>query len=265
MLINNFLSSRKSVRSFKSRKIGASACEKIREMLRIYNADKSDSNIFFFHENGENIAQSLNGYAGYNGVMIDAPSYISIDLGSSSDRERVMGMYRAESLISFLENEGLGSCWVGVFDTPKEVLDKVFGSSHTPTMLLAIGYPKPANPFVVSEASERKPVDEIVFKDEIGNKIELQELEMRGLDDLFYYVRFAPNTLNSQTWRFVLKGNEIELYLTDHNGKYYYEDAGIIMYYFERMYELAGYKKNWKVFDEFEDVNGYKKIATISL
>ena len=263
MLMNNFLSSRKSVRHFKSRAVSKDTLEKIKNLIRVFNADKA--NTFELHVDGKAIYKGLDGHAGYNGVMIDAPSYISVDLGSSSDREKVIGMYNAEDIITFLESEGLGSCWIGLFDTPNDVREKIFGTNHRPDIILAIGYPKARNPFVVEEASERKPVDEIVFDGKLNNPIDLDILEQRGLDDLFYYIRFAPNTLNSQMWRFVVNNNSVDLYLAEYDGKYFYEDAGIIMYYYERLYNMTGFDKKWKVEDQLKPENGFVKIGSIDL
>lgn len=263
MLMNNFLGSRKSVRHFKSKSISKATVEKINNLIRVFNSDKGNS--FAFHENGKAIYDGLNGHAGYNGVMISAPSYISVDFGASSDREKVIGMYNAEDIITFLESEGLGSCWIGLFDTADDIKTKVFGNEHKANLLLAIGYPKARNPFVVEEASERKPVDEIVFDGSFDNPVDINMLEQRGLDDLFYYVKFAPNTLNSQTWRFLMKNNSVELYLKEFDGKYFFEDAGIIMYYFERLYNMTGFDKKFEVEKEFKEENGIIKIATINL
>lgn len=263
MLMNNFLSSRKSVRNFKSRSLSKDTAEKIKNLIRVFNSKNADA--FEFFEEGKVIFNGLQGHAGYNGVMIEAPSYISVDLGHSSDRDKVIGMYDAEELITFLDSEGLGYCWVGLFDTPAEVVQKLFGNEHKPNIVLAIGYPKARNPFVVEEASERKPVEDIVFDGSLDNSIDLTTLKQRGLDDLFYYIRFAPNTLNSQTWRFVVNKNSVDLYLTEYDGKYFYEDAGIIMYYFERLYNMTGFDKEWKVCEELKPENGFVKIATIEL
>lgn len=263
MLMNNFLSSRKSVRHFKSRSLSKDTVEKIKNLLRVFNSENSDT--FHFFEDGKQVYNALNGHAGYNGVMIDAPSYISVDLGDASNKDKVVGMYNAEDIITFLESEGLGCCWVGLFDTPNEVREKLFGNNHKPDIILAIGYPKARNPFVVEEASERKPVEDIVFDGSLENKVDLITLEQRGLDDLFYYVRFAPNTLNSQTWRFVINKNSVDLYLTEYDGKYFYEDAGIIMYYYERLYNMTGFDKKWKLEEELKPENGIVKIATIEL
>lgn len=263
MLMNNFLSSRKSVRHFKSRAISKDVVEKIKNLLRVFNSEKAET--FHLYEDGKSVYNTLDGHAGYNGVMIDAPSYISVDLGSSSPKDKVVGMYNAEDIITFLESEGLGCCWIGLFDTPVEVREKLFGSNHKADIILAFGYPKARNPFVVEEASERKPVEEIVFDGSFDNKVDLITLEQRGLDDLFYYVRFAPNTLNSQTWRFVINKNSVDLYLTEYDGKYFYEDAGIIMYYYERLYNMTGFDKKWKLEEKIEPENGLVKIASIEL
>ena len=87
-------------------------------------------------------------------------------------------------------------------------------------------------------------------------------LEERGLDDLFYYVKFAPSTKNSQPWRFVLKGTHVELYLKEIDQRVEYMDAGIIMYYFQILASYMGIYNKWTLAEDLNTKNmvkGYKK------
>ncbi|MDO5716722.1 MAG: nitroreductase family protein [Tissierellia bacterium] len=265
MTMTSFLSSRKSVRHFKNRDISPNTIEKLNEVFRMINTDSQKAITFHAYPEGETIYKGLDGHAGYNGVMIKAPAYITLELDSSSPKDRVMGMYRAEEIISMLEDEGLASCWISLFDTPKEVKEQVFGFGLYPNLCIAIGYPKARNPFVAEATTGRLPVDELVYKDEFGAQIQLETLERLNLDDLFYYVRFAPNTLNSQTWRFVVKDQSIELYLVPYKDTFYYEDAGIMMYYFEQMFQMSGYTGKWAVEEDFVENEKRVKIAEIKL
>lgn len=265
MLMTNFLSSRKSTRNFKSRDVSANTMEKLKDVFRSINVDREKAITFHIYDDGKAIFKGLNGHAGYNGVMIDAPAYITLELAGASDREVVLGMYRAEEMISLLEEEGLASCWISLFDTPAEVKEKVFGYGVSPDLLLAVGYPKARNPFVAEETTERLPVDDIVYGGTYGQPITLETLEKMNLDDLFYYVRFAPSTLNSQTWRFVVQDQRISLYLVESKGKYYFADAGIMMYYFEKMLSMVGYHGKWQLVDQLVPQNGICHIADIAL
>lgn len=262
MLINNFLTSRKSDRNFKNKSVKKETVERLKQ---VFNLAKNDVVNFEFFENGKAVLDILKGYAGYNGVMVSAPAYIAVSFDDKCPKNKVTAMYKAEEVLSLLTSEDLGSCWIGLFDTPDDVKIKAFGHKDV-SLILAVGYPKPSNPFVKEEMSERLPVEKIVFKDNFDTNIEYDELEKLGLDAVFYYVRFAPSTLNSQPWRFVLKGNKVELYLKEINGKLYYEDMGIILYYLEQMYNMSSNRElDWSLEDEFKLENGMVKIATINL
>ena len=85
---------------------------------------------------------------------------------------------------------------------------------------------------------------------------------------LFYYVKFAPSTQNSQPWRFVLKNDRVILYLEEVNGKINYMDAGIIMYYFRILVAYLGLNNEWDLAENLNDentINGYKEIASYKL
>lgn len=261
MLISNFLTSRKSDRHFKNKKINKDSLSRLEQ---VFNLMDNESVSFKLYENGKDVFEALDGHAGYNGVMIEAPAYITVTFKGDSNKDKVVGMYKAEDVISLLEKEGLGSCWIGLFNTSESVKEKAFQNKHA-NLILAVGYPKPKNPFVQEEKSERLPVEDIVFNEEIGNPISIDELEQLGLDDVFYYARFAPSTLNSQSWRFVIRQNQVVLYLKEVNGKLYYEDMGIIMYYFEQMYNMTFHKGEWKLEDNFVMHDGYVKIATMNI
>ena len=117
--------------------------------------------------------------------------------------------------------------------------------------LLAIGHPVAKNPFIDEPFSSRVGIEDIVFKDEIGKVVSVDELESRGLDDLFYYVRFAPSSYNKQPWRFVLKDHKVILLMAYSNDEELnLADAGIIMYYFESLAKAIGINSKWELIDE---------------
>jgi nitroreductase len=160
-------------------------------------------------------------------------------------------------LISGINNLGLGSCWVTLNNIEDERKRAIFGEDSGNTeYLLAIGHPKPKNPFSQESFSERKGVEEIVFLDKMNNIVSMDTLEERGLGDLLFYIRFAPSTKNLQPWRFVVHNNRVELYLEEVNGEFYYADAGIAMYYFEELGKRQGLLNKWEVEIKAETING---------
>lgn len=266
----NFLKSRKSVREFKKKKIDLSTLEQISLSFKELEQEDEMKNVRFkLYENGEIIYNGLKGIGGYAGVMIESPHYIAIELKDESDETIIYSAYYTEKLISKLNNMGISSCWVSIVDVNESTKRLVFGEHFgTVNYLLAIGYSKPKNPFIQEPFSERYGVEEIVFDKEIGNPVSMEELEVKGQGDLFFYVRFAPSTKNLQPWRFIVHGTSVKLLIVHSEGEEpILADAGIIMYYFEALANTQGIKNKWKMLSgsvKQGDLN-YKYIAEIQL
>lgn len=236
MLMRNFLSSRKSVREFKAKNLSSKSVKDVQGLIETVH-QKVDQNqvTYTFVENGKELAKTLEGKGGYAGVMIKAPAYIAMDIHQPSDAAHFMGAYFMEEIISGLLDLGLASCWISlanVDDAGHEAL-KGFSIDHA-DYLLAIGYPN--NNAAIGEQvySSRLGVEDIVYKNNIGTPMTLEELEALGLDDLFYYVRFAPSQYNEQPWRYVVNNGKIDMYVKD-TGKNYWIEAGIAAYYLEQL------------------------------
>lgn len=108
----------------------------------------------------------------------------------------------------------------------------------------------------------------MVFDQNLDKPVDMAYLEERGLDDLFYYLRFAPSTKNSQPWRFVLSGHRLVLYMEEQDQKVNLMDAGIIMYYFKQLASYIGISEDWKLDKNLNDdkmLGKYKRIGEINL
>lgn len=258
MLMSNFLKDRKSVRDFKNKKLDNKVFEEIKEYCSgLEKEEGQDSFEFMFFEDGDRIFKSLKGLGGYAGVMIKSPHYIGLNLKNEKEESIIYGGYYIEKLITKLTNLNVGSCWVIIKDVDLKTKEDLFNiEKGNIDYLLAIGYPIAKNPFVTEPFSSRLGVEDILFKDEIGKPIEVDELESRGLDDLFYYIRFAPSSYNNQPWRFVLKDHKVTLLLAySSKEQLNLTDAGIIMYYFESLIKSMGINNRWKLIDkpDYED------------
>lgn len=267
MLMTNFLKSRKSVREFKKRKVSIDILEETKLYIKSLEEEAGEDISFKLYEYGEKLYENLKGIGGYSGVMIEAPHYIGLDLINNEPRSIIYGSYYMEKLITKLNTMGLDTCWVSVVDVDEDTKKEVFGSINgNIDYILAVGHGKARNPFANEAFSERIGVDELVFSDKIGNPVNMEDLENRGLDDLFYYVRFAPSALNKQPWRFLLGKDKVTLLLKHNKGeKPNLVDAGIIMYYFEALGESIGLNSKWKLLNKEEEKDNYKYIAELSL
>ncbi|WP_406241663.1 nitroreductase family protein [Tissierella carlieri] len=270
MLMTNFLKKRKSVREFKNKKINSDILDEIKLYLDSLEREYGTGNLKFkLYEYGEKLYEGLRGIGGYSGVMIESPHYIGLELIDDKDRNTIYGSYYMEKLITKLNTMGLDTCWVSVGNVDKDTKKDIFGDmAGEINYILAIGYGKARNPFINDSFSDRIGVEEIVFTDKIGNHANVDDLENRGLGDLFYYIRFAPSTLNKQPWRFLLERDKVTLLIKYNKGEEpNLIDAGIVMYYFESLGESIGLNSKWQlVSNTVEEGNDcYRYIAELKL
>lgn len=192
--------------------------------------------------------------------MIESPHYIGLEITEVSPENKIRAAYGMEKMITKAIEHNLGTCWISIQNVEKGIIEEIYPELEgTMDYLLAIGYPVPKNPFIDDSSSGRHSVEEVVFNEEIGKSINYEELEMRGLSDLFYYVRFAPSSHNSQPWRFILKKDRIVLTLKDSNEETNLTDAGIVIYYLEQMLRSIGLSGEWQLIPEkIEEYEGSK-------
>lgn len=270
MLMTNFLKNRRSTREFKKKKVHSDTLEKINSYLdKLENKEIKGNIKLNLYENGEFIYEKLKGIGGYVGIMIESPHYIGLEQLNMNKSSTIYGAYYMEKLITDLNELGLDTCWVGIGNlekgSKKEIFKDLEGEMN---YLLAIGYSKPKNPFANQPFSERMGVEELVFSEEMEKKIDQEELENRGLEDLFYYIRFAPSKANLQPWRFLLEKDKVTLLIKYEEGeKPNYVDAGIVMYYFEELGKSVGINEKWKLIEgTYEGKEGkYEYVGEIKL
>lgn len=248
MLTTNFLKTRTSTREFKDSKIGEDKIKKIYETVTdLKNRLDEEDLDYQIEKNGDAVYEKLNGKAGYKGVMIKAPLYIGLDIENKNERALVKGAYGLEELITRLSELKISSCWISVSDTDVKDLNEAFlNANGNIKSILAVGEA------VEEEKREhryddRKGINEFVFIDNLNHKASIEELEQRGLDDLFSYLRFAPSAYNEQPWRFVLVDGLVKLYLEDYKNESNLVDAGIVMYYFDQLTKEISINSNWEV------------------
>lgn len=270
--MKNFLLGRESTREYSSRKVSRRQINKIEEVMKELDSQGVKKYFsFLLFKDGDRIFQGLKGHGGYEGFMIESPHYIGIRLEELSGEAVIKSAYATEKLITELTDLDLGSCWITLKGVDSKIKKEVLGQENTNIdYLIAFGNTKLSNPFetVKSEKSSRMSIEELVFDGELGKPICLKELEHRGLEEVFYYIRFAPSTLNSQPWRFVLKAHSVDLYLCKIENQFNLIDAGIVMYYFKELAVYSGIRSDWEVIPTVNTIDYNKeciKIAEITL
>ncbi len=260
MIMTNFLQERRSVRDFMEESLASNETDKIKGYIEELNGQQ-DVVTFKFYENGSIVYDGLNGKAGYSGVMIKAPHYIAMKYNKRDLKSGLLGGFYLESLNTKIVENGFGTCWVTVKQVESTVRKAIFGEiGEDVDYVIAIGRGKGKKIFLPEKTSGRKPVDEIVFKDKLGNPISHEELENRGLLDVFSSVRFAPSFLNAQPWAFVLRDTVVDLYTLKKEETRRITDMGVIMFYFQEMIKRYVPGGAWEVVEP-EEVGEYEKIA----
>lgn len=268
MIMSNFLRDRKSVREFKKKKVDVKTLDNIQEKIQELKDEMKDSNVDFkLYEKGEILYSTFENKGGYAGVMIESPHYIVLDFKNREKETLTRGAYYMEKLISDINNIGLNTCWITVPDIDEKSRRDIFGQEIGDVdYLLGLGYEKLRNPFETEPFSERISVEKLVYDGEIGRFSEVEDLENKGLMDIFYYIRYAPSHKNLQPWRFLLVGSSVNMLL---EYKEWDEgllvDAGIIMYYFHELAQSQGMSNEWRLMDKMEEVEiGDKKYRYIA-
>ncbi|MBS4540132.1 nitroreductase family protein [Clostridium sp. D2Q-11] len=276
MLFSKFLENRRSTREYSDKMVENDKLEMLMDFAeKLQSGYGNDGIRFILYEDGEKIYENLKGVAGYAGVMINSPHYIGLQTDNEDKETIIKAAYAMETLLTKAYQLDLGSCWINIMDTPYDSKEILFnGKNKHINYIVAIGYSKDKSKisqiansnglenedigylntirpfkekkyFVEKSTSSRLSVKDIVFDSKFGKSIDPDELDKRGLDELFYYVRYAPSNKNKQPWRFILKNNKVNLAVIDPKDKNNLTDAGIMMYYFEEMAKSIGFKSSW--------------------
>jgi len=276
MLFSKFLENRRSTREYSDKRVENDKLEMLMDFAeKLQSGYGNDGIRFILYEDGKKIYENLKGVAGYAGVMINSPHYIGLQTDNEDKETIIKAAYAMETLLTKAYQLDLGSCWINIIDTPYDSKEILFnGKNKHINYIVAIGYPKDKSKisqiansnglenedigylntirpfkekkyFVEKSTSSRLSVKDIVFDSKFGKSIDPDELDKRGLDELFYYVRYAPSNKNKQPWRFILKNNKVNLAVIDPKDKNNLTDAGTMMYYFEEMAKSIGFKSSW--------------------
>lgn len=281
---------RHSVREYKHKKLVDSDLVYLNTLLSERPVVAEGKIEFRFVDNGFEIAQKLEGLAGYFGRMIVAPHYYALLCNDHDTCHKVVG-YEGERFILQATKNDIGTCWIEVLNSSavKSVLNiesemevgaliavgygkrefqqsTIYASSRSGSLssLTELGYPN-INAFnTQGPASVRKSITEFVHVDEWGHFTTIEDLEMMGVHEALFYMRLAPSYHNRQPWHFILRRKEIDLIIEKNNhipNTIHGIDAGIAMLYFEVGLHDSGIRGQWLMADletSYEVPEGYE-------
>ncbi|HYF74943.1 MAG TPA: nitroreductase family protein [Candidatus Nitrosocosmicus sp.] len=242
--------------------------------------------------NGKEVFSDLNGVGGYSGVMIRSPHYIGLVTYQEDTEAEFLGAYYMQSVVKKLYDMTIGSCWINITSVPKGLKMKLLkNDTGSINYLLALGLidetavkEKAAHTTVtnaspaykqdpygtkINEAADsdkaRHSLGEIVYLHEWGKQATYEELERRGVADIFFYVRNAPSYKNLQPCRLILKDGEAELAVLNPENEENYIDAGIMMYTLEGLAKDIGIPSKWHFVKDESNNKEYGIVAKIEL
>lgn len=254
-----------SVRDYSDKKVSDDAKKELlsyfSESKTLFENIKTEMTIY---EN-EEIFEALDGKAGYNGIMINSPSYIVICSEKAENYIENSG-YKASDIILKATDMGLNTCFITMKDTKEisKILNLPEGMEIT--ALIALGYKEKDSKTVSNDTkaggnyskadvkvsenapSYRKELEELVFSEKFGNSATIDELLNLGLFEPLRTVLFAPSALNSQPWRFIIKGGKVFIAVEDTLNTSSYDEKislGALMHYFQSVFETDFFGLKW--------------------
>lgn len=251
MKFTSLVEEMKTVRDFKKEPVNNSLIERV---LETGNKNKDfvknpDVSIIFI-EKGIEAYDTLSGKAGYYGKMIEAPHYLAV-VSKKYPHYRENSGYITEAMRLKAWELQLGTCWLSVEDHGE--LERYLGLNEDQevTSIIAIGYPY-SGIFKsdISPKSGRKGIEDLVYLNTWGNPCSIQELDSRGMTNIFYYTKFAPSWGNKQPWRFIIHQEKVLLVMNKEQPKSMEVEAGIVMFYFENACKDEGISGKWNLSTE---------------
>lgn len=265
MKYKEVISEIKSVRLYKKDEVDADLLKELKEYYEQGKRLVDDIEVEVLRKQRDEVFKQLEGSAGYNKRMIEAPHYL-IFLSEEKDYYLENVGYRAQDIMLKAWSLGIASCWIS-FEDGEEIKKKLgIESDKKLAALIALGYedahnkvlyendsvynPSKAEITIVEDnTTERLGIRDLVFTKEWGQKADPDELVNYGLLEGFFYGILAPSYKNRQPWRFIVdKGTVVlalkkDIYVTDYEEKI---DTAVVMLYFDAIIESTLYEITWK-------------------
>ncbi|MBM7614992.1 nitroreductase family protein [Alkaliphilus hydrothermalis] len=206
---------------------------------------------FIFVSDGKIKRNLLKGKVGYKGHIVEAPHYIVM---TSEEKPQYLqnASYMMEELLLKANELDLGTCWLTVEDEEGLRKDLELTNAGKIVAMAALGYPKGRVPFTPKSTSTRISLYEFVYHEKWGEEPKENELESRGLMNILYHIRMAPSWKNQQPWRLIIDGEKLILVVGGEEipQKSLLLDSGIMMLYLERIFNEAGIRVRWELYDD---------------
>ena len=185
-------------------------------------------------------------------LRVNAPYFIAA-FSEAKDAYKVNVGYMLQQMDLYFSASGLGSCWLGIPQPTKEVVES---SDLEFIILMSFGDSKDTLHRASAAEFKRKSLSDIT--------------SVEGASDLFEPVRLAPSAVNMQNWFFTGDKNAVHAYSAKAGflrnivgGGYYPVNMGIALYHLQLAAEHKGLKTKF-VFDKSSDKSPPKKLDYVA-
>ena len=201
------MKTRKSIRTYTGEKISAIDKEKIinyinnDENLVGINGNKIKIQLI---ETGENISGKIGTY----GIIKNAPAFLIVTCKNGRDIMLDCG-YVFERLLLYLEQNGLGTCWLGgTFNRKKLSKNIQLSPDEIIPIISPVGYSNKKRSLsdkmirTLAKSDSRINFDELFFYENFNHNIKDPDVR-----EALEMVRLAPSASNKQPWRVLIDVN----------------------------------------------------------
>lgn len=201
------MKTRKSIRTYTGEKISAIDREKIINYLN------NDENLVGINGNKIKIqlieiSENISGRIGTYGVIKNAPAFLVVTCKNNRDIMLDCG-YVFERILLYLEQNGLGTCWLGgTFNRKKLSKNIKLSSGEIIPIISPVGYSNKKRSLIdkmfrtFAKSDLRKNFDELFFNENFNHNIKDPDIR-----DNLEMVRLAPSASNKQPWRVLIDVN----------------------------------------------------------
>lgn len=264
MQFHKAIEQKRSVREFKDKHLENKEIYSLQEYA--YQIEYLQDDIltsFHFIEDGYKAYESLLGSAGYYGMAIYAPHYLLI-ISEKKEHYKKNAAYIMEQVLLKAFEMKIASCWIDIVENQEDLKTKLkIDKKGEIVAMAALGYPKTNIFGIESSSAGRHSIEELVYQNIWGELMDAEELNQRGLEEVFYYARHAPSWGNIQPWKFIIDTDKLLLTMLQENV---YEEkcndheleCGIMMLYIEKMMHKQGIKGKWDLNLKQLDIEKYK-------
>ena len=259
------LMSRRSIRRYNPNPLASEEINTIAEYIPSINTLEQSNQLRVLIKNPSQNKELISFLPTF-GKMISPPHFLVPYIFGEESSLIDLG-FRMQQVVIQMWRNGIGSCFIGCLSN-EEKIKRYFDLPDTCRIAAILVFGKPKYGFEgflinrlfrkIYGGDRRKALSEIFFLNGFDNPC----LPPNCINTIIELARYSPSAINSQPWRFLLKGEDLYLFILKPKDmvkntrlNYAFHDAGICMA--NITYALAAYRKSqrWKFIKQMDKTN----------